>query len=407
MHLKSLTIFCCLTIASLCWGMDSSFTKPANSLPRVRFATQNLNSFDIQFVRGKANQSFNEFEQEVPLLSFHGPEDLLNRFIDSDLPYDDTTTVGQAFFDGELRIFEYGLTFNKNFSNNVYVSCAANISNTKFKNITVLPVSNTCRLLSEEEIDSDTNLKNYLTTLQTELINDCNHSCYNLGPLFCSLGYAKNYQHFEHADFVDISFQAGIALPPYNVNNNRLEQEQTFKAPTYQRVNIGIPIQASVEAGFYEWLNVSATGLVMPFFSNDTMMRLNPTETNNILLSNDFVLTKVQQYPFVYFDAYIAADELVPKAVLILGCSYAKQFKTVYTPQDTEKYDPDIVNQYSLHKPWNLLNLNFEAEFVFATEHKPSYPRFKFVYIYPLHGQSVYKTSLLNGQVGLDISYKF
>ncbi len=388
--------------------MGTTFLKPASILPKTRFATPNLTSLEFQVVRAKATESYNEFEQRVPLLSFHGAEDLLNRFINPTLPYNDTTKTGQAFFSGNLKVHEFGFTFDKNFTDGIFFSFEGTITNAIFDNIGVLPVSSTCRLLSEEEISQNAELTNYLKTFHNKFLADsCEFTFKQAGPLFFTLGYAKNFQHFEHADFVDVSIKAGVAVPSINLNTTNSTDQNIFKIPTYSRVNIGIPIQASFEAGFYEWLNISATGILIPFISNDVIMRLNPTATNNILLSQDQVLTKVRHHPFIYFDTYIAAEHLIPQFTCILGISYAKQFKTTYQPCDMQKYPESIVNKYSLHKPWEILSLTFEAEVDFSTIQKQSFPRLKIIYVHPIYGKSIYKSAVFAGQFALEFSYDF
>lgn len=408
MILRSLFLLILNLLSSFCWGMGTTFIKPTTIIPKVRIATPGLTSFETQFVRAAANESYNEFEQRVPLLSFHGTEDLLQRFIDQTLPYNSTQKVGQALFAADMRAHEYGFTFEKNFYNEIFFSFEGTITNTIFKNIEILPVNKRCRLLSKQEIEDSPDLKKFLTTFHNEFIPNCSSSEQkNIGPLFFTLGYAKNNQNFTRADYVDYSFKAGFFVPQFSINTTNSSEQQTFKIPTYQRVNIGIPIQGNIEAGFYEWLNFGAAGIVIPFISNDTFMRLNPTPTNNILFSNDEVLTKVSHSPFIYFDCYIAAEQLIPHFSIVLGFSYAKQFKTKYVPCNLQKYPTKIINHYSLHKPWEIACITLETEVDFATARNKSYPRFKFILAQPIYGKSIFKSWVLAGQCAIEIIANF
>lgn len=397
-----------LITSSLSYSMSTIFIKPTTMFPKNRFARPGLTSLQCQIARATIKESFNELEERAPLLAFDGPEDLLNRFLDPTLAFNDTTKVGQALFDGLIKIHEYGFMFEKNFNNNIFFSCNSTVTQGTGSNIQLYPVSKKGQRLTPQQIDADANLKNYLERFNQEILENGNRTFEEtvIGPSFFTLGYAKNHQEFKRIDFFNYSFNAGFMLPSIDILDSNTSQKTPFSVPTYARKNIGFPLQVNAEIGFLNWLNIGACGIVIPFVSNDKIVRINPTETKNILLSNDNVLCNIHHKPFIYFSAHFEADEFLPKTTFLAGISYAKQHETTYQPHD-EKYECDIVNTYSLHKSWERVTLTLEAQVDFATEEHEYYPRVKFIYTHPFYGKSVYKSTAGAGQIGIDIFASF
>ena len=384
--------------------MSTTFLKPTTKFPTTRFATQDLTTFELQLIKAKASSSYNQESSECPLLSFCGPEDLLYRFIDPTLPSNNTNKAGQALFDGELHTHEYRFIFDKNFTHGLFFSFEGSVVKADFTKIKIIPVSEYGRCLTPNEIYNNQELSTYIKSFEKKFLQTCDYSNSFLGPLFFSVGYAKNYQNFEDADFIDISCKIGLSIPEQN--SNTYENNSFFNPPLYQQKNIGFPLQCNVEAGFYEWLNIGATGIITPFINKNTNIRINSTETNNILMTTECINACIQQQPFVYFNGYLAAEELIPKINFLLGFSYAHQFKRTYSfYEDAPSYE--ILNKYNLTKPWSIGCVNIEIEFDGATKRNHSHPRIKLIYVHPITGTSIYKSKVFAGQCGIDIYYEF
>lgn len=407
-----LVLLCLLFMPSTICSMDTTFNKPSSTLPKIHFSTPGLTSFEFTFSRSKSTESFNDFEQRVPLLAFNGPEDLLSKFIDPSLPRTNTAKVGQAIFSGTQKILEYNLSFSKNFNNGIFLSMETIIADVYTSDICLHPVSKTCLLLAEEEINQNTELKNFIDTFYEKFIP---HTCSVFhqkvwGPSFFTLGYAKNWQHFTHIDFINFSIKAGLAIPVIaidDVNPGEDVNGTVFRIPAHVRFNYGLPLQANVEVGFLDWLNIGACTIIIPYISNDTLVRLNPTRTNNVLFAQDKVLSKVHNRPFVYINSYIEAEEFLPKLSMVFGLSYAKQFETYYCPHDSDTFVPEIVNQYSLHKEWERAALTLETKIDFATEEKTYLPTITFSYVYPFYGRSTYAPYVIGSGISFDIMSRF
>lgn len=393
-------------LPSACCPMATTFTLPM-SIYKTRYATPELTTVLWQLSQTHATEAKDCNGNTVPLLAFNGQEDLLNRFINPTLSDNDTSSVGQAVFSGKLtgniNLFHTEINLKKGF----FLGNKIAFSQYVLKNIGVHPTSETGRWLTTEEINEDKALANYLPVFYHKVLQNgqpfqdyfCNVLCF-------TAGWAKNWQEFVHADFINISLQAGIQIPPFSVNtccNNDI-----FKIPMYQYYNLGIPLEADIEVGLLNWLNIGFEGLATFFISNTKQIPLNSTATQNTILTSSCAATKIHHEPFVYAHTYLEADEFFPKTLLLCGFTYAKQFKTTYQSINQEKYPCDIVNQYSLHKPWVRATFNVEFQ-IDCTSIEPSTcsPRLKFLYIQPIYEQATYKTRLLGGEFAIDISGNF
>lgn len=392
---------------STCWTMSTTFSKPTTKFPKIRFASDHLTSLEFQYARAKATEAYNTHEQRVPLLSFNGPEDLLQRFIDPTLPCDDTTSAGQALFGGTFKAYEFQFIFNKNFTDSFFIASSGTVTRAGFGNITVTPVSKYCLPLTFQEIIADQPLSNFLKEFEEKLFKPCDYIFNCIGPLSFTAGYTKNYQCFEHIDFVDVTFQGGLLVNEQNLNVEHSTEFPVFLPPLYPRHNLGVPLQANIEIGLYEWLNIGGTALVIPFISSDKKIRLNSTPTNNVLFAQEKTLTHLDQQPFIYFNGYFQAEELIPKVSFLLAVTFAKQFKTTFTPDDKEKYPVDIVNTYTFNQEWQRTCIHFEIEFDAARKDHHTNPRIKFIYIHPVHATSTYKSNAFAPEIGIDICYNF
>lgn len=393
-------------LPSTCCPMATTFTLPM-SIYKTRYATPDLTTVLWQASQTHATQAKNCKGQTVPLLAFSGKEDLLNRFIDPTLSYNNTDRVGQALFSGKLigtiNLFHTEINLKKGF----FLGNKIAFSQYTLKNIEVHPISPTGRWLSPEEIDNDPALAHYLPVFYEKILQNgrpfqdylCNVLCF-------TAGWAKNWQYFSHADFINISLQTGVQIPPFSVNS--CCDSHIFKIPMYQYYDVGIPFEADIEVGLLNWLNIGFEGLTTFFISTTKYIQLNPSATQNTILPSSCVLTKIHHQPFMYAHTYLEADELIPKLSLLCGFTYAKQFETSYHPIDNDKYPCNIVNKYSLHKPWARATMNLELQIDCSTsEPTKCSPRLKFLYIQPIYEQATYKTRLLGGELAIDISGDF
>lgn len=393
-------------IPTVCCPMATTFTLPM-SIYKTRYATPDLTTILWQASQTYATSAKNCLGKTVPLLAFNGQEDLLNRFINPTLAYNDTSSVGQAVFSGKLigniNLFHTEINLKKGF----FIGNKIAFSKYTLKNISIHPVSKTGRYLTSAEIKENKALTNYLPIFYKKILQNgqpfqdyiCNVLCF-------TAGWAKNWQNFIHADFINISLQTGVQVPPFSVNS--CNNYNIFKIPMYEYYNVGIPLEADIEVGLLNWLNIGFEGLTTIFISNIKFIQLNPSATQNTILPSSCVLTKIHHQPFIYAHTYLEADEILPKTSFLCGLTYAKQFKTTYTPINSDKYPCDIVNKYSLHKPWARATFNIELQFYCnSIEPTKCSPRLKFLYIQPIYEQATYKTRLLGGEFAIDISGNF
>ncbi len=388
-------------------AMNTTFRHQPNSFPQPYFARHNLGSLELKIAHQVAKNSFNHDGNLVGLLDFNGPTDLLKRFVNTTLPYNNSETFGTAIISGEISTLQYNFSANQNFGSHFFAAAQTTYSIDFLKNLLIQPLRNNCQFLTQAEINAHPELKTYLQNLTKILTPDnCNTGALqnSIGPSLFTLGYTTSLQHFDYLDFIDITAQTGFCIPVIYPDQN---QHTIFALPFNQNINLGIPLMINCAAGMYDWLNFGASGLVIAYLKNDQIIPLNTTATTNQVLLDQKGLVQVQHHPFIYLNAYIEAEQLIPRLTLLCGMSYAKQFATCYNSSNPTKFPNSIINAYPTHKSWEILNVTLSGEVDLASQDCKLMPRIKCMYIFPVWGISVFKTSELMGQFAFECTYDF
>ncbi len=405
--MKYKLIFLFFTFSMSLQAMNTTFRHQPNSFPEPRFATKNLNSWEFNVAHQVAKNSFNDDGNVVGLLDFNGPTNLLKRFVNTTLPYNNSDTFGTAIMSGNMSTLQYNFAVTQNFGSHFFGAIQTTYSIDSLKNLFIQPLRNKCQLLTQTEIDANQELKTYLQDLTKLLTPDnCKSGVIqnSIGPSIFTAGYTTNLQHFDYVDFVDITVQTGFCVPVIYLDQNCT----TLSAlPFNQNVNLGIPLMLNIAVGLYDWLNFGSTGLVIAYLKNDQIVPLNTTATTNDVLIDQNGFVQVHHKPFLYFNAYVQAEQIIPRLTLLFGMSYAKQFSTCYQSSNSSKFSNSIISHYPTHKPWEILNIAFSAELDLAHNNYRLMPRIKAMYLFPIWGISVFKTSELMGQFALECSYNF
>lgn len=386
--------------------METTFRHQPTSFPQPRFARNYLGSFELRIAQDTAKNSFDAQGNVVGLLNFNGPTDLLKRFVNTNLPYNNTETFGKAIMSANLSTLQYNFTFTQNFGSHFFAYASITASQDTLKNLLIQPITNNCNLMSQADINANLALKTYLQDLQNLLTNNCDKGIVqnNLGPNIFTIGYTTSLQHFNRLDFIDITAQTGLCLPLTSLDKN---QPILSALPFTHNVNLGIPVMLNCALGFYDWLNLGATGLITFFIKNDQIIPLNTTKTTNAVLISEYALTEVAHHPFVYFNAYLEAEQLIPRLTCLVAMSYAKQFSTHYSSTNQTMFSDNLINKYPTHHAWQRLNLTFSGELDLTINNSKIMPRIKCMYVLPVWGTSVFKTSELMGQLALECTYNF
>lgn len=390
-------------VPSMCKPMANSFILPTY-INKINFTTVPFLTYvSISGSHGYADKSYNKKSELVPLLAFNGPEDLLNRFVDPTLPNNDISKVGQAIFSGTFTVNSAIGRFSKNFDHGVFITGRSGISNICLKNVAAHPVSASGQCLTTDEIGKDAALKSYLKLLDEKILEygkPIKDLVVNVSTL--TIGWAKNFQFFEHADFINIALQTGIRVPGVTLNdcnNNSCNSSGTLQIPIERRHNLGFPLQADMEIGLLNWLNIGLQGGAVFYVSNDTMIK------TDFLSTNDYNLCTTKDLPMVYSHLYFEAEELLPKLSCLLGLSFVQQFKTTYLPSDIGKCS--CSNNKTLQDQWNRTNLHLQAQIDCSKIDTKFNWIFAFLYTRPITGTSVFQLSRTGGSLAIAATGSF
>lgn len=390
--------------------MANSFSLPT-FIEKISFlTTPYLTHIELHGSHGFANRSYNKDSKLVPLLAFNGPENLLNKFIDPSLPYNDTSRAGKAFFSGTYIIDSIIARFFQTFEHGIFFASRLGVSNTILKSIKAHPISSSGHSLDQNDLDNNQELKAYLEILDDTILHArprIQDTVINVSTF--TIGWAKNFQSFNHADFINIAIQTGIRIPGFLLDNpSHCNKNISSFDPLYSnQTNLGLPIQFDAEFGLLNWLNIGLqTGTVI-FIPNDRIVKLNSAPSHNIILSNDYTLSTVKEYPMIFNHFYLEAEELLPLFSCLIGLSYVQKFKTIYESCDHQKYLYDLINKYSTQPSWSRTNIHFQAQLDCSKFDNKYNIILAFLYTKPVTGTSVFQLSRTGGSLALSVKGHF
>lgn len=366
--------------------MDATFNTPSIDFAHPRFTQPYMTSFEFYTSYNKANASYNCKSQKVQLLDFAGMTTLSVDLINPTINPIDNTNFGQAHFAASWSALKYHFGVIQNLGSHFFINAATHIIDQEYRNLRIIPINNTLQPLTQSEIDSQPEFKQYLDNLEHKINQSC-HFSRKIGPTYATLGYTNNFQNLQHLDFFDITAQIGIWFSGYQAP----AKTTSFNTDPNLIPNIGIPIQLNVAIGLYDWLNIGSCALVIPFITTTAIM---PVSTNtNPLLINTVRSSTVKAEPMLYVNTYLEADQFIPYTTILAGVYYLKQHK--------------ICTDANTLKPWETITITLSADFDLAKKYQKVLPHIKLSYVCPVWGHNTFKTSAFAGSFGIDIVYEF
>jgi len=391
-------------------GMTTTMYKPSSKLQTPHFAKDQLTSFSAIYSAGNTTQAYNQFGNLCNPLEIYGqdtlsaqllPPAMIQYFLLS-IPADLVNDLGAVNFQGKFGVKELYLHFSKNLIYGFFLEGAALIRDLQISKITMQPNLNPA-LTPIQAQTVITTLSDALNSNGSLLQPDGGMRKYGLMQSYILAGWSHHFQNFQHIDFLDITFKAGLSLPEQcDQNFNDL-----FAFPFPGNRHIGFPIIANIGTGFLDWLNVGSTIIVMPWLANMDLYTLNPAGTNTTILVPFQDIATEKTNPFYHTSVYIEADHFFKGFSLRFSYLYTHNGKSTLTPANTARFPTNLVNQSPNLQSWDAKSILSEIEYDFATEESPDLPIIKFFYTIPLAGENIIKTPITGASLGCIFTYEF
>ena len=394
---KHLFAFMCIGTITLHQQLSAVLTvsqyKPDSFFQTPYFNENDYTNISAIFSGGFASQAYNQQSQKVPYLQQFGTENLLKKFVDQTLPYNDLTSFGQGLLDGNFHVREMILSCYKNMNQGFFIESAVVIQDLFINSITVQYAPSNLPL-TDDQIT-------YLQDLQQKLPISLGQSGMFTATVYA--GYSKSFVDFTHIDFIDLTIKTGFMAPQAMTNNNNC----FLQMPFYGNMNFGYPVIATASLGVLDWITVGCNGSIVPWQTTTKTIPLHNLTSNNTLLGMQPGLAKIARRPLFVASLYFQADHFHQGASAIIGYSYTKNFAYKINPLNSINFPDQLVNESPLTDSWSFGSLYLQFDIDFATHCKPNSPVVTIFCNIPIAGRICSKTTIFGSGCNLQISYKF
>ena len=223
-----------------------------------------------------------------------------------------------------------------------------------------------------------------------------------VGDTSILLGWSFNYEDTEILDYIDAMIKAGILAPTGALKN----QDQLFSLPLGYNGHVGFPLTVDLGFGLYDWVTLAVhfDALLFVHRTYDLRIKTGFSQSGIIKLAK----TETRVCPGSLWNAGILlkADHLCRGFSATIGYSFARQEETTLTLCNTS-LSTSIANSDAMLKGFKMHTLHILLEYDITKEESIAGARFGFFYNKNIGGERIFKTSMIGGSCGIDITWSF
>ncbi len=388
---------------------------------KPRFERSWLTSFDVTFRGGVGTSGLNKDRDKVPLCDIFGthnmkdlgagvprPDNDVNNPLDMILT-DLEMLPGRDNFatlsiDGDFALFELYIHLVHNFCYGFFIEGHIPIRSIR---VSKQPFTD---LTPDDEIEPNKNSQTWQRFLQDfnailkryDLSRDKFDET-GAGDTTVLFGWTHNYQETETLDFVDITLAAGFIAPTGKKQNI----DNIFALPFGYDKHWGIPIQARLAIGLYDWLTFGTYASGIFFTNNSTKKRIKTAQNQSGIIKLAKASVTIDKGSLFHAGGYIEADHCVRGLSFLIGYSFASGQNETYCPREPDKFNPTIINSDEMLQGWSMHTIHLFAGYDFANERSWCAPRIGLYYDHIVRGKRVFKTNMIGANIGIEALWKF
>lgn len=225
-----------------------------------------------------------------------------------------------------------------------------------------------------------------------------------MGDLAWSLGWAYNYEDFETIDFIDITLQAGVALP----TSRPLCPQSTFNVPLGYQGHTGFFGILDGSWGIFDWLTFGGHLQLIGFSSayecipRSCVPLLGSSKQSSALC--DLPKRWVERHPATVVGLYTKADHLILGLSLMVGYSYMHQADRSVQGEG-QRLLPSSCSSY--FDSWSMHTVHTSLDYDWATYTNVYAPRVSIMYNTVVGGKRIVPLPLFQGSIDFSILFSF
>lgn len=385
--------------------------------PRLEFPW--LASYDMTLGGGSSSTARNGDGKKTPLLNIYGPHNMHHLGnnvpnLDPANPLDeilinlnqvpDRPGFGQLLFSGKFQVFEIYLNVYQNLIKGFFLQANIPIRKLKIFNINFQDLS------PNDSIFPNKNTPQWQAFLQSfdQILDKFNLSLKganrtDVGDLTILGGWTLNHEETEIFDYFDVNTKIGFLFP----TGKRKNQNQPFDLPQGYNGFYAVPVKFDMSVGAFEWLTMGFHLGALFFIERSKNIRMRTASDQNGFIKLTHGQAQVDHGTIWDYTAYLKADHFMKGLSFYFGYSYNKKDRDCIEPENTNTFNPLIVNTDREFKSWRMHTFHFIAEYDLAQKISDVGVRVAFFYNRVIGGQRIFNTSVYSVNMGIDVAYCF
>ncbi len=313
-------------------------------------------------------------------------------------------SFGYVEYCGKFKIFETQILFTQNFRHGLFMQIGLPIRHMALCNVHFVDLTpETCPCPNSDTRTWQTFLALYPQILERYNLCAGNFNKTNIGDLSWLIGWGCNYQDMRVLDYFDLDFKLGLVFPTgkkQNVNS-------AFDIPFGYNGHLGFGASCDFAIGVYNWLTFGGYGGAITFADKTCEIRMATDERQNGLIKLAKGCATIDKGTIWYAGVFGKLDHVAAGFSLLGGYTFCAQQKDTLAPVKTCYFDPTAANCNSTLAGWDMHTIHLLADYDCAREGHRFSPRVGVFANITVGGKHIFKTNMIGGTFGFDISYEF
>ena len=230
-------------------------------------------------------------------------------------------------------------------------------------------------------------LQNYPAILHEYGLSVYDYKEQSVGDFGIALGWTKNYEDFEHLDFLDMTFQVGVTTP----TSKQLCPNHILAIPLGYDGHTGIFGKVDLSIGVCDWLTFSNTFSAIGFNKHTVQQRVktDASQTGVVLLTTAPVRESLG--PIFSYEFLFKADHVVLGFSLDVAYQFQHQWNSSWQLCGTNQ--PYSFSDQRLQS-WSMHTINAQLSYDFSDINHPCAPTFGILVNVPVGGHRIFTPTM-------------
>jgi len=387
----------CLLVSCLpffaCSGFDTTHFFRPPFLDRGPWLEKSwLSALFIEVADGKTHHARNCAGHKVPLLDLYGSHNVAasalnvpnaSPLLQSLAALPAVGNFGTVSLNAKEHMTEVVIEAYQNFVHGLFLHLHLPIRRLTISPICLHDLSNP----ASNSAAWQTFLRNPSAILEPYGLSLTGYKEHGVGDFGIALGWTKNYECFEHIDFLDTTLQVGVTTP----TSKQLCPRHLFTIPLGYNGHTGFFGKGDISVGFFDWMTAGATLFGMGFNKHLVQQRVktSPEQSGLIILE--------RQPVDEHLGSIISCELLLRADHFLRGCSldFAYQFQHQWKSSwflCASKQCYTIPDQRLQN--WSMHTINIELSYDFSNINHPCAPTFGILVNIPVAGHRIFTPTM-------------